>query len=468
MLNFITKIVSIQKIIPPSLNFFKSMQPFFTPIFIALILFFFHFDFIQAQDLYFPPLIETEENNWETMPASELQWCDERIDSLYTFLEKKNTKSFIVLKDGKIVLEKYFGTFTQDSTWYWASAGKSMVATLVGIAQRSSLLDINKKTSTYLGEGWTSLTKEQEDKITIRHQMTMTTGLNPPPDAGTNTCYEPSCFTYKAEPDTEWYYYSAPYRLLQDVLDSATGKPINRYFAERITAKTGITGAFLNYILFSKPRSMARFGLLILNKGKWQNNAVLNDAMYFEQMTSTSQLLNPAYGYLWWLNGQDKFKLPASNETYEGSLIPNAPSDMIAALGANDQKIYVVPSQRLVVVRVGNSAEAGQLNAVSSFDNELWGKISNLSCDNPVLANEEEGQQNMNIFPNPSDGNYFLKIPNGRYDIAIRDALGKVIYTAQVTHSFRIIANKWKKGMYFVEITPVGTKTTTYLKIVKE
>ncbi|WP_338768253.1 serine hydrolase [Bernardetia sp. ABR2-2B] len=448
------------------------MQPFSTKIFKIFTFFFFSLfaflDFAKAQELYFPPLIETEESNWETMETTELEWCDERIDSLYTFLESKNTKGFIVLKDGKIVLEKYFGTFAKDSVWYWASAGKSMVATLVGIAQRSSLLDINKKTSTYLGESWTSLTKEQEDKITIRHQMTMTTGLNPPSDAGTNTCYNPSCFTYRAEPDTYWYYYSAPYRLLQDVLDSATGKPINQYFAERVTRKTGITGAFINYILFSKPRSMARFGLLMLNKGKWETNPVLNDAMYFEQMTNTSQLLNPAYGYLWWLNGKETYKLPDSDRVFEGSMIPNAPSDMIAALGANDQKIYVVPSQSLVVVRVGNSAESGQLNALSSFDNQLWGRISNLSCDNPVLSSDDTLQENMKVYPNPSNGNYFLKIPKGRYEVAIRDALGKVIYEAQVTHSFRIAANKWKKGMYFVEITPIGTKTTTYLKIVKE
>lgn len=448
------------------------MQIIFTQIFIVfafpIFILFTSLTFVKAQNLYFPPLVETNENNWESIPISELEWCDERIDSLYTFLEEKNTKGFIILKDGKIVLEKYFGTFTQDSAWYWASAGKSMVATLIGIAQRSSLLDINEKASTYLGEGWTSLTKEQEDKITIRHQMTMTTGLKEPDITGIDNCIEPSCLVYGSEPDTRWYYYNSPYRLLQHVLDSATGKPINQYFAERVTRKTGITGAFANYILFSKPRSMARFGLLILNKGKWVNDPVLNDAMYFEQMTSTSQLLNPAYGYLWWLNGKDKFKIPASDEIYEGSLIPNAPSDMIAALGANDQKIYVVPSQNLVVVRVGNSTGADRLNAVSSFDNELWGKISNLSCDSPVLANEEEGQENMTVFPNPSNENYFLKIPNGRYDIVIRDTLGKVIYKAQVTHSFRIAASKWKKGMYFVEITPIGTKTTTYLKIIRE
>lgn len=444
------------------------MHFIFTRIFIVFFVLFVPFGFTYAQDLYFPPLIETEENKWETMSPSELEWCDERIDSLYTFLEQKNTKGFIVLKDGKIVLEKYFGTFTQDSAWYWASAGKSMVGTLIGIAQRSSLLDINKKTSTYLGQGWSSLTKEQEDKITIRHQLTMTTGLKEPNREGDDDCILSSCLVYGSEPDTRWFYYNAPYRLLQNVLDSATKKPINQYMKERIGNKTGITGAFIDYVLYSKPRSMARFGLLILNKGKWKTDPVLNDAMYFEQMTSTSQLLNPAYGYLWWLNGKDTYKVPVLDRVFEGSMIPNAPADMIAALGKNDQKIYVVPSQNLVVVRVGNSAGSERLNAVSAFDNELWGKISTLSCDSTVLANENDEQENMKIYPNPSAENYFLKIPTGRYDIVIRDALGKIIYQAKVTHSFRIAASKWKKGMYFVEITPMGTKTTTYLKIVRD
>ncbi len=67
-----------------------------------------------AQALYYPPLFG---NTWETISPSTLGWCEERIDSLYDLLEENNTKAFIILKDGKIVLEKYFGTFRQDSVW---------------------------------------------------------------------------------------------------------------------------------------------------------------------------------------------------------------------------------------------------------------------------------------------------------------------------------------------------------------
>jgi CubicO group peptidase (beta-lactamase class C family) len=118
-------------------------------------------------------------------------------------------KGFIVLKDGKIVLEKYFGNFTQDSSWYWASAGKSLTAFAVGIAQQKGLLSIDNPVSNYLGDGWTSCTKAQEEKITVRHLLMMSSGLD---DNTSNPfCNEPSCLTYKAEPGTRWAYNTGVY-----------------------------------------------------------------------------------------------------------------------------------------------------------------------------------------------------------------------------------------------------------------
>ncbi len=97
-----------------------------------ILLFLLLFVGVQAvgQDLYFPPKAS---NAWETTDPESLGWCQQSIDSLYDFLENEETKSFIVLKDGKIVLEKYFGGFTADSLWAWFSAGKSLRASLVGI-----------------------------------------------------------------------------------------------------------------------------------------------------------------------------------------------------------------------------------------------------------------------------------------------------------------------------------------------
>lgn len=66
--------------------------------------------------------------------------------------------------------------------------------------------------------------------------------------------------------------------------------------------------------------------------------------------------------------------MPQTQLQFPGSLIPNGPADMFMALGKNDQKIYVIPSRKIVVIRMGDAADEENW-ALSGFDNELWGKI---------------------------------------------------------------------------------------------
>lgn len=309
-----------------------------------------------------------------------LGWNEGTVNDLYTYLEQKNSKAFIVLKNGKIVIEKYFGLFTKDSLWYWASAGKTLTAFLSGIAQDEGLFDLSDKTSRFLGNGWTSLPQAKEDLITIRHQLTMTTGLDDDvtPD---NDCTDPACLQYRADAGTRWAYHNAPYTLMEKVIQNASGVSYNSYFQQKVRDRVGMNGLWIktgfNNVYYSNARSMARFGLLMLNKGKWDQTRILADTLYFQDQVSSSQNFNLSYGYLTWLNGKASHMLPGLELTFIGSMMPNAPTDMYAALGKNDQKIYVVPSQKLVVIRMGESAGNVQL-ALSSFDNELWGKLKTI------------------------------------------------------------------------------------------
>jgi len=299
---------------------------------------------VQAQPLYFPPITGT---TWDTISPTALGWNTEQIDTLYDFLMKTNTKAFIVLKDGRIAIERYFGNFARDSLWYWASAGKSLIAFLIGIAQQEGKLAILKPTKEYLGEGWTSCSPEMESRITIWHQLTMTSGFDD--KVSDPYCTLPSCLQCIANPGTRWAYHNAPYTLLHKVLENATGQSVNIYLAQKLRLKTGISGVWLqdgyNQLFVSTARSMARFGLLILNKGVWQNDTIMKDTSYFHQMINSSQTLNPAYGYLWWLNGKESFMLPGMQFVFHGWLAPDAPQDMIAALGKNGQILSIAPIQ---------------------------------------------------------------------------------------------------------------------------
>jgi CubicO group peptidase (beta-lactamase class C family) len=329
-----------------------------------------------SSSLYFPPLTGTD---WQSITPSSLGWNESLLPDLNNYLSSKNTKAFIILSGGKIAMEKYFGTFTADSLWYWASAGKTVTALLVGIAQKEGLININTRTSQYLGRGWTSLPSAKEDLITVRNQLTMTTGLDDGvPD---DDCTLPSCLIYKADAGTRWSYHNAPYTLLEKVVENATGSTYNNYFQQKLRNLIGMNGLWIkngyNNVLYSNARSMARYGLLLLNKAKWDQTMILSDTAYFNAQINTSQNLNPSYGYLTWLNGKSSYMAPILPTVFSGMLIPNAPSDMYCALGKNDQKIYVVPSRKLVVIRMGESAGTVSL-AASGFDNELWGRLKQL------------------------------------------------------------------------------------------
>ena len=330
-----------------------------------------------TETLYFPPIGSTV---WQTASASSLGWNETELNNLYSYLQSKDTKAFIILKNGKIVVEKYFKTFTSDSLWYWASAGKTMTGFLVGIAQQEGLININNPSSQYLGTGWTSAPLDKENKITVKNQLTMTTGLDD--GVADADCTLPGCLLYKADAGTRWAYHNAAYTLLDKVIENASGLTYNSYFQQKIRDKVGMNGAWIkvpnaNNVYYSNARSMARFGLLMLNKGKWDNTVILSDTNYFNSQVNTSQNLNLSYGYLTWLNGKNSCMLPTLQTVFPVSIIPNAPSDLYAALGKNDQKIYVIPFQKLVVIRMGNTAGGVRL-ATSDFDNELWGKLKTI------------------------------------------------------------------------------------------
>lgn len=410
----------------------------------------------EAQNLYFPPLTG---NTWDTTSASSLGWCVQKTDSLFTFLGKTNTKSFMVLKDGKIVFEKYFEGFNQDSFWYWASAGKTLTAMVVGIAQEQGFLNLQDSSSKYLGGGWTSLSAAQEGQIKIWHQLTMTSGLDDGPSINKD-CTTDSCLVYKADPGMRWAYHNAPYTLLDKVVSTATNKSYQQYFNEVIRNKTGINGLWLkvdyNNVFFSNTRSMARYGLLLLNQGKWDQTQILTDTAYFRAMTHASQVLNPAYGYLTWLNGTSNFMLPSSQIVFPGMIAPNAPADMFAALGKNGQLLMVVPSQKLVVVRMGNDPSDFGLVPVT-YANEVWAYLKEVICEGSNGMQEQDLGSNIKLYPNPGNQNLQIELPTHLKEVKLNlfDMHGNLVLESMERG---LVTENLPIGLYVLEVVWEGGK----------
>lgn len=322
--------------------------------------------------IYFPPL---NSDNWETKTVSELNWNEAQLQPLLDFLEEKNSKSFMILHEGKIVVEAYFDGHTSTSPWYWASAGKTLTTAITGIAQEEGLLTINDKVSDYIGTGWTSSPLDKENLITCKNLLSMNSGL----DNGLGDDISVSNLQYLANADERWAYHNV-YVKLQDVIAEASNQNWSNYFNSKLKDRIGMTGAWIQTgdfnVYWSTARSMARFGLITFADGKWENEQIIPET-YLEDAINTSQNLNESYGYMWWLNGKSTYKLPQSQIEFNGTLVSNAPSDMYAALGKNDQKIYVIPSKKLVIIRMGNSANNENFG-LSDFDNQLWLRINAL------------------------------------------------------------------------------------------
>ena len=400
----------------------------------------------KAQSLYFPPL---SGSTWTTKSPTSLGWCQNRIDSLYDFAESRNTDALIILVDGNIVLEKYFGSFTSSNYHVWNSAGKSLTGLLAGIAQEKNFIDNNNSVSTYLGLGWSTAPLVKENLITVNHLITMTSGLNDIPSSPTCTKEDSStaCLEYLVDAGTRWAYHTGAYKKVQKVISQASGLSYNAFTNTHVGAPIGLVGTWINGTYFSTPRGAARFGLLALNKGVWNNDTLLHDTTYFKEMTTTSQTYNLSYGNLWWLSGKASYMAPGLQFVFSSNLMPNAPSDMYCALGKDDQKIYVVPSKKMVVVRMGDSAY-GSAAAFSPFDDELWDYINKLSC--ATSLKDEQGLSNSTVFPNPFYDKITLKTSLQVINFTLETPLGESLWagTTLEQNDFSYLPS----GVYFLKV----------------
>ncbi len=363
---------------------------------------------------YFP----VNGQDWETTNFAEAGWCSDSLDALIDFLDQEDTKAFIVLHDGKIIVEHYFDTFTADSLWYWASAGKTLTSAMVGIAEQDFNLNLQASTSTYLGQGWTSLTQQQEDAITVWNQVTMTTGLN---DAVfDDDCTLPACLEYLANPGARWAYHNAPYTLLDGVLQNVSGLTLNQMFAQKIGLPCGISGLYFpngpyNQTFVSTPRNMAKFGLLLQSQGNWNGTEIIPNG-YFQSMISPSQNINPAYGYLTWLNGSSSFMIPETQIQFPGMLAPSAPEDAYAGLGKNGQVVCAAPSRNVSFVRMGNGNN--ELVSVTMLE-DIWRKMKWFFCSTSTNENSREE------FVIGNNGNRPFIVNKGNFEFFIIDVQGQ-------------------------------------------
>jgi CubicO group peptidase (beta-lactamase class C family) len=327
--------------------------------------------------------------DWETRAPRNADMDAAGIDDALSYAADRNSTGLVILRGGRIVAEKYWRDWTPQTSQPIFSSSKSVAATLIGMAiEDGKLKSVNQSMADFI-PSWKGGPKEA---ITLRHVMAMTSGMKVGAgrvSAGIDAFEETAAFPLEHKPGERWAYNTPVYRMLLRVIEIASGESINQFTQRRLGATIGMSHSSwdcspapkgkTNCTWYrSSLRDMVRFGLLILRNGKWESKQLVS-ARYVRESTSTSQKLNEAYGYLWWLNGKSSFNLP-NGISGRGMLWPDCPPDAFGALGAQDKRIYIVPSFDLVVARHGGASgvvrspgEEGGGRA--SFDNELLGRI---------------------------------------------------------------------------------------------
>jgi hypothetical protein len=175
----------------------------------------------------------------------------------------------------------------------------------------------------------------------------------------------------------------------------------------------------------------------------------MTDTAYFNQMINTSQNLNLSYGYLWWLNGKSSFMVPTLQNVFPGPLFTDAPADMYAALGKDGQTINVVPSQNLVLIRMGEAP--GTSSDVSiTYNNNIWKKMNDLACN--VSSNDSYIMDKISIYPNPAERELNIDFPNEEdIQIEIYNSIGELLIS--VENQKNIDISRLTKGLYFIKIS---------------
>jgi CubicO group peptidase (beta-lactamase class C family) len=320
---------------------------------------------------YFPP---TTGAPWDTIAGARLGYDTAALTAALDWVGTQRSTAVLVLWRGRIVAERYWNGWTPTKDSIIASAGKSVLSAITGELARSGRLSLDSAAARYLGTGW-SRSPGTESRITVRHLLGMMSGLN-------------DSLRTVVQPGTRFYYNNPAYYQLFGVVQAVSGESINALSRRVLFDRIGMSGSTwlpnvdtgeLGWVLSSTARDMARFGLLALNRGRWNGVTVLADSAWFAASWRATPPDNAGYGLLWWLNGSSSYRTPGPYllPSQSGPLMPSAPADLVAALGKGDKKIYVVPSLELVVVRHGEEADASGSNplAVSAFDEQWWRKL---------------------------------------------------------------------------------------------
>lgn len=304
------------------------------------------------------------------VPKVNRQKIDQVMDHLFENKDTKpetlpDTHAVVVLYDGKIVAERYADGITKDSKHISFSMAKSFTNALVGILVKEGKLNVNDPAPV---EQWKN---DERKNIKLVDLMHMTSGLDweelydrkswlsDMMYAHKDTGAFAASFSLVAKPGETFLYSSGTVQIISDIIRRAVGDKTYYQFAyEQLFSKIGMQSAVVEVdaggtivgtsYIYATARDYARFGLLFYQNGIWNGEHILPDG-WIDFSTAKASGSDGVYGALWWTNKGGNNLHPS------GLTFPHLPADTYSAIGIGGQYIMIIPSKKLVVVRLSHA-----------------------------------------------------------------------------------------------------------------
>jgi CubicO group peptidase (beta-lactamase class C family) len=285
----------------------------------------------------------------------------------------RKTRAVVVVYDGELIAERYAPGVNQTMPLTGWSMSKSVTNALVGVLVRKGKLDIKRPAPVpeWQEEG------DPRRNITVDQLLRMSSGLRfneayAPFSDAVAMFYDSYDFAAYAaqkpleeEPEAKWNYSSGTANIISRIVRRAAEKEYRNYYEfiyRELFHKIGMhsavfepdpSGTFVgSSYVFATARDWARFGLLYLQDGVWDNERLLPEGWVTYTTTPTPKAPHGEYGALFWLNTGSA----ADPTDRRWSSIPR---DAYWAQGFQEQRVIIIPSRKLVLVRLGNGAYRG-------------------------------------------------------------------------------------------------------------
>lgn len=317
---------------------------------------------------------------WRSCSPDQVGFDPDKLKMVYDYIENPNinTEGIIIIKDGYIVAEAYFRDFNSSKRHASYSIAKSFISALVGIAINKGFISgVDKKVFEYFNSWTTATTDQRKKSITLKHLLTMSSGLKWNESDYYNDTSRNDVFKMAVtddfiqyvldkesefDPGTVWRYSSGDSMLLSGIIQRATGQTAYDFAYTNLLSQIGLSDIIWEsdpaghtiggWGINATVREYAKFGYLYLNRGKWDGNQIIPEGWIDESFTNVSNRIN-YYGYQWWFG-------PALNG-YEGSGLPDP---IYIAWGIYTQQIFIIPSYNLLIVRVADDPGSDEWSEV--------------------------------------------------------------------------------------------------------